>query len=960
MSKFPAISRTHWLAPSLLVAACYTGADGDSATGIEPMPLTETSATVELRILSDARLPVASARVTVADAVHRSDLAGHLRLAGNRPGRFVARVEAPGFAPASAVLELRPGAAVVAEVVMLPLGEAVRFTAGVGVDVIRDGVRVRIPGDAVADPQRDGVALAADAEVELTIVVIDPTRRLWTMPGPLVGRSAAGRRVALESRGMVEISLYRGGERLKLRRPIELEVELPPAVVERERHVVGGSVAAWWFDHERGEWIEEGRGVLGKSTMTPRGLSWQTQLAHLTWWNSDVPLDESCVLVTVLDKLNQAPVPDVQVVVAGTNYEGASIGYTDADGEVCLGMKLGPGTEADIYVGSFGDPVSEVLHVVNPDDTPSACGVDKCDEHQLILDPPLCELGETLLCDYSGPDGTAGQGECQAPVRSCTKEHVFSAQCLGEVTPVVEACGNAKDDDCDGWTDESGECACDDPNAPPPAPDCYTGDAATIGVGICHTGTWQCQIPVWKCVGQQLPEVEDPNTIEDEDCDGIPAKLNAEVLQIAGDDYQIASDLALVGNQVVAVGAFAGDTELAKQALTDPQRQGWLAQMGKDLQPAGPDDVYAVVTNVPQNEVTRLALAVTPDDRVVVAGMCAGQLDLGGLVRECGPRALFVARFAAGSVTVADWLAVFSELAAAPTKTQLGDLAVLGDVAYVLGEYDGDPVLHVNGLVLQYPSEEQDLFVAGVPIGGGDELLQSFTTIGGPAFDSASAVIVDQGELVVAGKSFGPHTVCPQEMVSGGDDDGDAFVTRLDAQMLQCAGTTTWFTGAGAQTVYALGSFQGAWAVGFSEGNVMSDGKLLQGGDGQIFVGGPGKLAGLPVYGDATHLSWPAAVLPSPAGPVVVTSFVGKLGCGQQQWDSQGGSDLAIVRLDPVTLACTAGLHLPGELETYAAVRDAKHVIVAGQFHDELDFGGTVFNNNNDDPDGFVLRVLAP
>ena len=140
----------------------------------------------------------------------------------------------------------------------------------------------------------------------------------------------------------------------------------------------------------------------------------------------------------------------------------------------------------------------------------------------------------------------------------------------------------------------------------------------------------------------------------------------------------------------------------------------------------------------------------------------------------------------------------------------------------------------------------------------------------------------------------------------------------------------------------------------------MSDGKLLQGGDGQIFVGGPGKLAGLPVYGDATHLSWPAAVLPSPAGPVVVTSFVGKLGCGQQQWDSQGGSDLAIVRLDPVTLACTAGLHLPGELETYAAVRDAKHVIVAGQFHDELDFGGTVFNNNNDDPDGFVLRVLAP
>ena len=53
-------------------------------------------------------------------------------------------------------------------------------------------------------------------------------------------------------------------------------------------------------------------------------------------------------------------------------------------------------------------------------------------------------------------------------------------------------------------------------------------------------------------------------------------------------------------------------------------------------------------------------------------------------------------------------------------------------------------------------------------------------------------------------------------------------------------------------------------------------------------------------------------------------------------------------------------MHLPGNLETYAAVRDAKHVIVAGQFREVLDLGGTVFNNNDDDPDGFVLRVLAP
>jgi len=53
---------------------------------------------------------------------------------------------------------------------------------------------------------------------------------------------------------------------------------------------------------------------------------------------------------------------------------------------------------------------------------------------------------------YSGPDGTAGVGACRAGALTC----LFAAwgACQGEVTPVPEACGNAKDDDCDGLVDE--------------------------------------------------------------------------------------------------------------------------------------------------------------------------------------------------------------------------------------------------------------------------------------------------------------------------------------------------------------------------------------------------------------------------------------------------------------------------------------------------------------------------
>lgn len=69
------------------------------------------------------------------------------------------------------------------------------------------------------------------------------------------------------------------------------------------------------------------------------------------------------------------------------------------------------------------------------------------------------------------------------------------------------------DDDC-------ANCMCE----PGTSEDCYAGPEATADVGICRTGTHTCQtsgLGYGACEGEVLPRIEDCNTDDDENCDGV-------------------------------------------------------------------------------------------------------------------------------------------------------------------------------------------------------------------------------------------------------------------------------------------------------------------------------------------------------------------------------------------------------------------------------------------------------
>jgi hypothetical protein len=77
---------------------------------------------------------------------------------------------------------------------------------------------------------------------------------------------------------------------------------------------------------------------------------------------------------------------------------------------------------------------------------------DDCDGQ---VDPGCaCPPGSSLSC-YTGPAGTIGVAVCHGGNRTCLPDGSgYSLECFGEVTPIVEICGNGVDDDCDGQVDQ--------------------------------------------------------------------------------------------------------------------------------------------------------------------------------------------------------------------------------------------------------------------------------------------------------------------------------------------------------------------------------------------------------------------------------------------------------------------------------------------------------------------------
>lgn len=64
-----------------------------------------------------------------------------------------------------------------------------------------------------------------------------------------------------------------------------------------------------------------------------------------------------------------------------------------------------------------------------------------------------CSSGQRRSC-YGGDPATEGRGECKRGSQVCSSQGLWGP-CEGEIRPAVDLCGDGKDNDCDGKTDET-------------------------------------------------------------------------------------------------------------------------------------------------------------------------------------------------------------------------------------------------------------------------------------------------------------------------------------------------------------------------------------------------------------------------------------------------------------------------------------------------------------------------
>lgn len=627
---------------------CYT----EAPTGTLP-----SGTSLFLQVVDSAGNPIPSAAISSQQATFPVDSSGHHLFEDLQPGRFLARVDARGFTSASVSVELSEGAHAGYQVRLLPLGNPSSFQAETGGVIETDSIRVTIPPGAVVD----ALGRPVSGAVELTVTPLDPTTQLALIPGPLEGATSSGETVQLESFFMAEVSLWRDGAPLQLApgASAALEFVLPEALASRFQE--GDSIPAWWFDLEAGVWRKEGAGTVRPSSAHPGRLSWAVDVQHFTWWNADAPWwDKSCVNVLVVNTAG-VPVPNVQVNAAGISYSGVNAPvYTGADGRVCTEIKRG-GT-ARVFAGSPSDPISPTEFVTGSEE-PSSCGSDGCASVTLQVQD-ICTPGAYRECAYSGPEGTLGQGWCQAGRRQCNTLGTRWSDCQGERVPATESCQLPFDEDCDGQTNEA--CSCSEFEGTP----CYGGPAGTEGVGICHAGVVRCDaFGNVTCQGQQLPQRELCSTAEDDNCDGsTECAPTSEWLRILGEgaSSKMARELAIDrwGNTVV-MGSFQGTVSLGGAPLTADANDLFVAKFNMSGQ-----HVWSQIIQREDAESFLFTdkedfLAVDGEDNVLLAGSFTGEVRIGDrtLISE-GHASIFVAKLSSTGALL--WARSFGGFAPSP------------------------------------------------------------------------------------------------------------------------------------------------------------------------------------------------------------------------------------------------------------------------------------------------------
>lgn len=188
---------------------------------------------------------------------------------------------------------------------------------------------------------------AVTGEVEITITPIDVRSVGNSFLGGAQALTNAGDSVVLITAGMADFQFSSNGQKVNLADGVIANIEMDlviPTGDDGRVFAAGDSIEMWWFDDEKGLWIEDGVGTLQESDTSPTGLKLVAEVTHFTTWNWDYYKDEDRASVKMTCLKDGAQLSDAEScllnVSAVTINQQYSIGKDGA-----TAINLPPGIE---------------------------------------------------------------------------------------------------------------------------------------------------------------------------------------------------------------------------------------------------------------------------------------------------------------------------------------------------------------------------------------------------------------------------------------------------------------------------------------------------------------------------------------------------------------------------------------------------------------------------------------
>lgn len=196
---------------------------------------------------------------------------------------------------------------------------------------ISQNASVQFQANSIVDEQGN----LYNGTVNVYSFYIDPTDTDvdQIMPGNLMARNINDEIQVLESYGMVNIILEgAGGQKLNINKTATITTEVPSSISS----TAPDEIPLWYFDEEKGLWIEEGKAVLQNG-------KYIGEVEHFTTWNFDIPGEPTLISGQIFDNdgvaILKVRITDVATGASFTTWTdetGGFAGYVPQDVNLLL------------------------------------------------------------------------------------------------------------------------------------------------------------------------------------------------------------------------------------------------------------------------------------------------------------------------------------------------------------------------------------------------------------------------------------------------------------------------------------------------------------------------------------------------------------------------------------------------------------------------------------------------